>query len=210
MLPLSHDEVAHGKRSLFDKIPGDYWQKTAGLKLLLGYMWAHPGKKLLFMGAEFGQEREWNHDRSLDWHLLEDIAHVEIQSWMRDLNNFYKNEPALHEVDFSFNGFEWVDVNNFEESVISFIRKGRDPEKSSVLVVCNFTPVPRYSYLVGLPFGGMWKEVLNSDAREYGGSGHGNLGGFEANAVECHGKPYSMQLTLPPLGILIFKHIASK
>jgi 1,4-alpha-glucan branching enzyme len=129
---------------------------------------------------------------------------------MRDLNNFYKNEPALHEVDFSFNGFEWVDVNNFEESVISFIRKGRDPEKSSVLVVCNFTPVPRYSYLVGLPFGGMWKEVLNSDAREYGGSGHGNLGGFEANAVECHGKPYSMQLTLPPLGILIFKHIASK
>jgi 1,4-alpha-glucan branching enzyme len=210
MLPLSHDEVAHGKRSLFDKIPGDYWQKTAGLKLLLGYMWAHPGKKLLFMGSEFGQEREWNHDRSLDWHLLEDVAHVEIQSWMRDLNNFYKNEPALHEVDFSFNGFEWVDVNNFEESVISFIRKGRDPEKSSVLVVCNFTPVPRYSYLVGLPFGGMWKEALNSDAKEYGGSGHGNLGGFEANKVECHGKPYSMQLTLPPLGILIFKHISSK
>lgn len=206
MLPLSHDEVAHGKRSLFEKIPGDYWQKTATLKLLLGYMWTHPGKKLLFMGSEFGQEREWNHDRSLDWHMLEDPAHADIQRWMRDINNFYRNEPALYEVDFSFDGFEWIDVNNFEESIISFIRKGHDAQKDSVLVVCNFTPVPRYNYLVGLPYGGMWKEALNSDAKEYGGSGHGNLGGFMANQVECHGKPYSMSLTIPPLGMLVFKH----
>ena len=205
MLPLSHDEVSHGKGSLFNKMPGDRWQKCAGLRLLLGYMWTHPGKKLLFMGGEFGQEQEWDHDRSLDWHLLHDVSHWEIQRWMHDLNRFYAHEKALYEVDFSYQGFEWIDVNNYEESVISFLRKGRMPGQDTVLVACNFTPVPRYKYIVGVPFGGFWREALNSDAKDYGGSGHGNMGGLEASSSECHGRPYSLSLTLPPLGIVIFK-----
>jgi 1,4-alpha-glucan branching enzyme len=205
MLPFSHDEVSHGKGSLFNKMPGDYWQKCAGLRLLLGYMWTHPGKKLLFMGCEFGQEHEWNHDKSLDWNLLSDPAHWKIQQWVKDLNHFYMHEKALYEIDFSAEGFEWIDVNNYEESVISFLRKGRIPGQDMVLVACNFTPVPRYNYLVGVPFGGFWKEVLNSDAKEYGGSGHGNMGGFEASSAECHGRPFSLSLTLPPMGIVVFK-----
>jgi 1,4-alpha-glucan branching enzyme len=205
MLPLSHDEVSHGKASLFNKVPGDKWQKCATLRLLLGYMWMHPGKKLLFMGGEFGQEQEWNHDTSLDWHLLHDPAHWEIQRWMRDLNGFYAGEKALYERDFSHEGFEWIDVNNYDDSVIAFLRKGRAPAMDTILAVCNFTPVPRNNYLVGLPLDGFWREVLNSDAKEYGGSCHGNLGGFEASAVPCHDRPYSLSLTLPPLGIVVFK-----
>jgi len=205
MLPFSHDEVSHGKGSLFNKMPGDYWRKCAGLRLLLGYMWMHPGKKLLFMGCEFGQENEWNHDSSLDWNLLNDPTHWQIQRWVRDLNHFYTHEKALYEVDFSSQGFEWIDVKNYEESVISFLRKGRIPGENTVLVACNFTPVPRYNYAVGVPFGGFWKEALNSDAKEYGGSGNGNMGGFEASATECHGRPFSLSLTLPPMGIVVFK-----
>jgi len=208
MLPLSHDECSHGKGSLLSKMPGDHWQKCAGLRLLLGYMWTHPGKKLLFMGGEFGQAQEWQHDQSLDWHLLHHPEHAGIRRWVSDLNNFYKNEPALYEIDFSDDGFEWMDVNNYEESVISFLRKGRSRPEETVLAVCNFTPVPRYDYLVGVPSGGFWKEVLNSDAHEYGGSGQGNLGGREAVPTPCHGKPFCLSLTLPPLGIVVLKRQA--
>lgn len=205
MLPLSHDEVSHGKLSLLRKMPGDFWRQCAGLRLLLGYMYAHPGKKLLFMGGEFGQGEEWNHDQSLDWHLLGYPEHAGIKRWTSDLNNFYKNEPALYERDFTNDGFEWIDLKDCEGSVISFLRKGAAPGSGMVLVVCNFTPVPRYNYLIGLPSGGFWKEALNSDAKDYGGSGHGNMGGLEASKSGCQGRPYSLSLTLPPLGIVMFK-----
>ncbi len=210
MLPLSHDECSHGKGSLLSKMPGDHWRKCAGLRLLLGYMWMHPGKKLLFMGGEFGQAQEWQHDQSLDWHLLQYPEHAGIRRWVSDLNNFYKNEPALYEVDFSYDGFEWMDVNNYEESVISFLRKSRSHPSETVLAVCNFTPVPRYNYLVGVPFDGFWKEVLNSDAHEYGASGQGNMGGREAAPTPCHGKPFCLSLTLPPLGIVVLKRQATR
>ena len=205
MLPLSHDEVAHGKASLLNKMPGDLWQKCAGLRLLLGYMWMHPGKKLLFMGGEFGQGMEWDHDHSLDWHLLEYPHHAGIRRWVADLNNLYKNTPALYERDFTYEGFEWVDLKDYESSVISFLRKGTAGQEGEVLVCCNFTPVPRYNYLVGAPSGGFWKEVLNSDASDYGGSGAGNFGGVEAKDIGCQLRPYSLSLTLPPLGIVILK-----
>lgn len=205
MLPLSHDEVTHGKSSLFNKMPGDLWQKCAGLRLLLGYMYMHPGKKLLFMGGEFGQEKEWNHDQSLDWHLTQNPEHAGIQRWVHDLNFFLKNEPALYELDFSSQGFEWIDLKDYEESVISFLRSGRFTRSGVLLIVCNFTPIPRYNYVVGVPFGGFWKEMLNSDAKEYGGSAQGNFGGVEAKAIPRHGRAYSLTLTLPPSGILVLK-----
>ncbi len=204
VLALSHDEVVHGKGSLIKKMPGDDWQKRANLKLLMGYMYGHPGKKILFMGGEFGQWKEWSHDESLDWHLLQSDFHRGIQKWLTDLNHFYRSEPALFEDDFSHNGFEWVDCNDWEDSVISFIRKGKSTG-SQVLVVCNFTPVPRYGYSLGVPFPGYWRELLNSDAREYGGSGHGNMGGVEAEPAPIHGKDYSLSLVLPPLSVLFFK-----
>ena len=204
LLPFSHDEVVHGKRSLLSKMPGDDWQKFANLRALFGYMYTHPGKKLLFMGGEFGQWQEWYHEESLHWHLLKYLPHQGIQRWIRDLNHFYRNEPALYELDFEPEGFEWIDFSNWEESIISFVRRGKST-KDIVLVVCNFTPVPKYNYRVGVPESGFWKEALNSDAQEYGGSGHGNLGGAEAAAIPWHGKNYSLSLTLPPLGILIFK-----
>jgi 1,4-alpha-glucan branching enzyme len=207
MLPLSHDEVTHGKGSLLNKIPGDFWQKCAGLRQLLGYMWTHPGKKLLFMGCEFGPTGEWNHEGSLDWHLLGDDRHMGIQRWMRDLNYFYKNEPALYKIDFSHEGFEWVDINDYEGSVISFLRKSGSNPADMLLIVCNFTPVPRYNYRVGVPAEGFWREALNSDALEYGGSGHGNFGGVQADPAPCHGKNHSLSLTLSPLGISVFKRI---
>lgn len=204
VLPLSHDEVVHLKGSLLSKMPGDVWQKLANLRLLLGYMYAHPGKKLLFMGGEFGQIREWDHEASLDWHLLQDPAHEGVHRWVKDLNHLYRNEPALYEQDFSPAGFQWVDFHDWEQSVISFLRRARSPDKL-VLVVCNFTPVPRYNYRVGVPHSGFWREVLNSDAREYGGSGQGNWGGREATPVPFYGRyDYSLSLTLPPLGILFF------
>ncbi len=203
ILSLSHDEVVYGKGSLLGKMPGDEWQKFANLRLLLGYMYAHPGKKLLFMGGEFGQWKEWNHDDSIEWHLLEHTFHQGVQKWVKDLNSFYTSEPFLYETDFKAEGFEWMDFQDWEQSVISFIRKN---ENNVVLVVCNFTTVPRYNYRTGVPYSGMWKEVLNSDAKIYGGSGHGNFGSLEASPVPLHGRYYSLSLTLPPLGVLFFKH----
>jgi len=204
VLPLSHDEVVHGKGSLINKMPGDEWQKFANLRLLFAYMFAQPGKKLMFMGCEFGQYREWSHDRSLDWNLLEGPLHRGLQSWMEQLNRAYRNEGALHYFDNDPAGFEWVDCNDAPASVISLLRKGKS-ENDAILIACNFTPVPRVGYKVGVPSGGYWKEILNSDAREYGGSGIGNMGGAEALQEGVHGRPYSLRLTLPPLGALFLK-----
>jgi 1,4-alpha-glucan branching enzyme len=204
VLPLSHDEVVHGKSSLLSKMPGDDWQKFANLRLLFGYMYTQPGKKLLFMGGELGQRHEWNHDTSLDWHLLDYPPHQGLQRWVRDLNTIYRGEEALHELDCDPAGFEWVDANDSEGSVLSFLRKGKSPGEE-VLVVCNFTPVPRHNYCVGVPAGGRWEEVLNSDAPLYGGSGQGNLGGVDAAPVPSHGRPYLLTITVPPLGMVVFK-----
>ncbi|MCZ7623705.1 MULTISPECIES: 1,4-alpha-glucan branching protein GlgB [Candidatus Kuenenia] len=204
VLPLSHDEVVHGKGSLLYRMPGDEWQKFANLRLLFGYMFGHPGKKLLFMGGEFGQTKEWYHEESLSWHLLQYPIHKGMQEWVKDLNRFYRNEPVLYEIDFEYTGFEWVDFHDLDRNIISFLRKGKTV-KDQILVVCNFTPVPRYNYRIGVPYGGFWKEVLNSDAKHYNGSGHGNLGGVEASPLPSHGRYYSIALTLPPLGIVFFK-----
>ncbi|MBV8885463.1 MAG: 1,4-alpha-glucan branching protein GlgB [Chroococcidiopsidaceae cyanobacterium CP_BM_RX_35] len=204
VLPLSHDEVVHGKGSLLNKMPGDYWQKFANLRSLFGYMYAQAAKKLLFMGGEIGQWREWNHDASLDWDLLQYPIHKGLQRWVADLNRTYCNEPALHELDCDPAGFEWIDCNDSENSTISLIRKGTVPSET-VLVVCNFTPLPRFNYRLGVPAGGFWKELLNSDAQEYGGSGLGNLGGVEAEENSYHGRPYSLNITLPPLAVVFFK-----
>ena len=203
MLPISHDEVVHGKGSLIGKLPGDEWQRFANLRLLLGYMWAHPGKKLLFMGCEFGQSREWNHDTSLDWHLLQYPVHAGAQAWVRDLNACYKSHPALFDRDFGNDGFEWIDCHDSDESVISFLRRGAHGE--TMLVVLNATPVLRDSYRIGVPSGGRWREVLNSDAPCYGGSGQGNAGGVTAEDCAHHGRPHSLLLRLPPLGVLFFE-----
>ena len=203
VLPLSHDEMVYGKGSLLSKMPGSDAQKYANLKLLLGYMYAQAGKKLLFMGGEFGQCREWNHDTSLDWHLLTYAPHAGLQRWVADLNHLYCQTPALHEGDCNPAGFAWVDCNDAENSVVSFLRQGIS-SRQSVLVVGNFTPVPRFNYRIGVPRGGMWREVLNSDARDYDGNGYGNLGGVAASPVPYHGRPYSLTLTLPPLAIVFF------
>ncbi|MBM4443946.1 MAG: 1,4-alpha-glucan branching protein GlgB [Chloroflexi bacterium] len=203
-LPLSHDEVVYGKGSLLNRMPGDYWQKFANLRLLFGYMYAQPGKKLLFMGGEFGQWNEWNHESSLDWHLLDGNLHTGLQHWVRDLNRLYRGEPALHELDCSWKGFEWIDCGDVQNSIVSLIRRGRSTE-DTILAACNFTPVPRHSYRLGVPRGGWWQEVLNSDAQLYGGSGLGNLGGAEADPIAHHGQPYSLNLTLPPLAIVVLR-----
>jgi 1,4-alpha-glucan branching enzyme len=204
MLPLSHDEVVHGKGALIGKMPGDEWQKGANLRLLFGYMFGHPGKKLIFMGNEFGQRKEWNHDESLEWHVLQYPSHQCIQKWLKDLNHLYRSEPALYELDFTTEGFEWVDVHDWERSIISFLRK-RKGGWESILVVCNFTPSVSRNYRIGVPHGGFWRELLNSDAEIYGGSGQGNFGGIEAEHVSSHGRDYSLTLTLPPLSILFLK-----
>ncbi len=201
MLPLSHDEVVHGKGSLIGKMPGDEWQQFASLRLLFGYMWTHPGKKLLFMGCEFGQKREWTHDASLEWHVLQYPLHAGVQQWVRDLNHFYRQHAALFAQDFSNDGFEWIDCNDWQASTIAYLRRGREGEM--VLVVCNFTPVPRDNYLVGVPRGGRWSERLNSDAREYGGGGIGNFGSIEASPLPAHGRYHSLSLRLPPLAVLV-------
>ena len=206
VLPLSHDEVVHGKGSLIGKMPGDAWQQFANLRLLYGYMWAHPGKKLLFMGGEFGQRREWQHDESLEWHVAEQHAeHRGVRAWLADLNRFYRDQPALHQVDFSQDGFEWIDCHDAENSVLTFLRKSRDGRRLC-LAVCNFTPVPRLNYIVGVPRGGCWREALNSDAGIYGGSGLGNFGGVEATPVPAQGRYHSLTLSLPPLAILLLCH----
>jgi 1,4-alpha-glucan branching enzyme len=202
LLPLSHDEVVHGKGSLINKMPGDPWQKLANLRLLFGYQYAHPGKKLLFMGSEFGQWREWNHDTSLDWHLTHDPGHAGLMDWVRDLNHLYRNEPALHATDHDQHGFEWIDFHDWEQSVISFVRRGGGEE---ILVVCNFTPVPRMNYQIGVSVDGFWRELINSDSAQYGGAGHGNLGGVQSAPVPSHGRYHSVSLTLPPLGIVFLK-----
>ena len=204
VLPLSHDEVVHGKGSLLGKMPGDVWQKFANLRLLFGYLYAHPGKKLMFMGGEFGQWQEWNHEESLDWHLLGERAHHGVQLWVQDLNRVYRTEPALYQQDFQSEGFEWVDFHDWEKSIVSFVRKGRNAS-DAVLVVCNFTPVVRTDYRIGVPAPGFWRELLNSDAGCYGGSGTGNRGGVESEPVEAHGRPHSVSLILPPLAVLFFR-----
>src|SRR5438309_1476434 len=204
VLPLSHDEVVHGKGSLIGKMPGDEWQKFANLRLLFGYMYAQPGKKMLFMGGEFGQVREWNHDASLDWHVLQYPVHRGVQAWVEQLNRVYREQPALHQLDTDSAGFEWVDCNDTAASVISLLRKSKSPG-NEILVVCNFTPVPRQGYRVGVPSGGYWRELANSDAGDYGGSGVGNLGAVEAEEAPSHGRPFSLALTLPPLGIVILE-----
>jgi len=204
VLPLSHDEVVHGKGSLIGKMPGDEWQKFANLRLLFGYMYAQSGKKLLFMGCEFGQVREWAHDSSLEWDVLQYQVHRGVQAWMEQLNRFYRSEPAMHVFDNDPAGFEWVDANDNATSTVSLLRKSESP-RDTILVVCNFTPVPRLGYRVGVPHGGYWREMLNSDAREYAGSGMGNLGGVQAEEIPTHGRPFSLKLTLPPLAALFFK-----
>jgi 1,4-alpha-glucan branching enzyme len=208
LLPLSHDEVVYGKGSLLRKLPGDEWQRFANLRLLFGFMFGHPGKKLLFMGGEFGQWSEWNHDASLDWHLLGSPLHSSLLRWVRDLNAFYRGHPALYELEFDSAGFSWVDCTDFQRSVVCFLRRARNPDEQ-LLFVCNFTPVVRQNYRVGVPRDGFWKEVINSDAPLYGGSSQGNFGGLNATPLPIHGQPFSLNMTLPPLGILVFQNESS-
>lgn len=206
VLPISHDEVVHGKGSLINKMAGDAWQKRANVRLLLGYMFGQSGKKFLFMGCEFGQYREWNHDASLDWHLLERPEHRALQQWVADLNALYRSEPALHERDNEPDGFEWVDCNDAEQSVVSFLRFDRD-RSHAVLCACNFTPVPRRDFRVGVPESLRWDEVLNGDAEGYGGAGWGNFGGVETEDVPMHGRAHSIRITLPPLAVVFFRMV---
>lgn len=207
LLPLAHDEAANGARSLWARMPGDAREKAAGLRLLYGYMWAHPGKKLLFMGGEFGQLRNWRHDGGLDWELLQQPAHGGIRQWIGDLNHFYRSEPGLHAQDFDQASFAWVDCDEAAASVISLLRKvGTKGEM--IIVVCNFASTPHPSYRVGVPRSGYWKESLNSDAPVYGGTGVGNFGGVHAAPVGAHGMFHSLTLDLPPLGAIFLKHIS--
>ncbi len=204
ILALSHDEVVHGKRALLDKMPGDVWQRFANLRLLYGYMYSHPGKKMLFMGGEFGQWREWNHDTSLDWHLCDDEPHRGLQRLIRDLNCVYRQEPALHEVDFDWNGFQWIDFSDTDNSVIAYIRKARSTNEA-IVCACNFTPVARHGYRIGVPEPGWYRELINTDGIAYGGSNMGNGGGVHAADIPSHGLPYSLTVTLPPLSTLLLK-----
>jgi 1,4-alpha-glucan branching enzyme len=206
VLPLSHDEVVHGKGSLIGKMAGDEWQRFANLRLLFAYMYAQSGKKLMFMGCEFAQVREWAHDTSLEWDVLRFPFHRGMQAWMEQLNRLYRSEPAMHVLDSDPAGFEWVDCNDTAASTISLLRKSENP-KETVLVVCNFTPIPRLGYRVGVPEGGYWRELLNSDGADYGGSNMGNRGGVHAEAAPAHGRPYSLRLTLPPLAALFLKAV---
>ena len=203
VLPLSHDEVVYGKRSLISKMPGDRWRQFANLRLLLGYMWTHPGKKLLFMGGEFGQWREWHHERALDWELTDHADHAGVQRLVADLNRVYRERAALHQLDFTNAGFEWIDNHDSDNSILTFLRKSDDG--SVVLAACNFTPVVRYGYRVGVSAAGSWREILNSDAPFYGGSGVGNLGRVAAEPLAWHGREHSISLTLPPLAVVLLE-----
>ena len=203
MLSISHDEVVHGKGSLMGKMPGDWWQRRANLRLLLGYMWMHPGKKLLYMGCEFGQGLEWNYNSALEWHLLGTPEFRGIQQWVKDLNAALRKFPPLYERDFSQDGFRWIDCTDWQQSVVAFWRRG-NADGEYILVAANFTPVPRDHYRIGAPTGGFWTEVLNSDAEVYGGSGMGNAGGMEAEQIPCHWHDWSLPVVLPPLGIVVF------
>ena len=204
LLPLSHDEVVYGKRSLVQKMPGDNWQKFANLRLLFGIMFAQPGKKLMFMGDEFAQWDEWDHDSSLAWELLDQSAHRGIKRWVRDLNTAYRAEKALHELDCHTDGFSWIDCNDVAQSVLAMLRRGRDPD-DLVMFAVNFTPIPRSNYRVGVPWAGDWDEILNSDATIYGGSGQGNIGALRTSPVYWHGQSQSLNLTLPPLAVVAFR-----
>ncbi|THJ18069.1 MAG: 1,4-alpha-glucan branching protein GlgB [Nitrospira sp. CG24B] len=204
VLALSHDEVVHGKRTLLDKMPGDVWQRFANLRLLYGYMYSHPGKKMLFMGGEFGQWREWNHDTSLDWHLCEDEPHRGLQRLIRDLNRVYREEPALHEVDFDWSGFQWIDFSDADNSVIAYLRKANSTQ-AAIVCLCNFTPMPRHHYRIGVPESGWYRELVNTDGIAYGGSNMGNGGGVHATDTPSHSFPCSLTITLPPLSILLLK-----
>ncbi|QQS04975.1 MAG: 1,4-alpha-glucan branching protein GlgB [Fibrobacterota bacterium] len=204
VLPLSHDEVVHMKGSLIGKMPGDWWQKMANLRLLYGNQWGNPGKKLLFMGGEFGQWREWSEARSLDWHLLDFPTHEGLRRWVADLNKIYREMPAMHDQDCAGKGYEWVDCSDSEQSVTSFLRRSADPKEPPVLFVFNYTPIPRHGYRVGVPWGGFWQERLNSDAEIYGGSGMGNMGGREAVGDAWQGQPAHLMLELPPLSCMAF------
>jgi 1,4-alpha-glucan branching enzyme len=204
LLPLSHDEVVYGKGSLINKMPGDPWQKFANLRLLFGFMFGHPGKKLLFMGGEFGQQNEWYHEVSLDWHLLNNPQNQGLVRWVRELNHCYRNEPALFEKDFEGTGFEWVDCHNAKQSIISFLRRGKNTA-DIILVVCNMTPTAWNNYRIGVPEGGTWHEILNSDLKEYGGSGKTNPESLNADEVSAHGRKFSLSLTIPPLAAIFFK-----
>jgi 1,4-alpha-glucan branching enzyme len=203
VLPLSHDEVVHGKKSLLGKMPGDDWQKFANLRALYGFMFGHPGKKLLFMGAEMAPWDEWNHEQSLDWQLLEYEPHRGVQQWVRDLNMLYCNEPVLHETDTDPQGFAWVDCLDRDQSTVAFVR--RAPGREDLIFACNFTPVPRQDYRLGVAKPGCYREVLNSDAHCYGGSGIGNGGMLAADEVASHGYPASLSLQLPPLSVLVLR-----
>lgn len=208
VLPLSHDEVVYGKGSLINKMPGDDWQQFANLRALFGLMWTHPGKKLLFMGGEFAQRREWTHEGELEWGSLHWGRHQGVQQLVKALNRVYREEPALHQVDFAAEGFAWVEPDDTAHSVIAFLRRPRPDAGAGappLLVVCNLTPVPRENYLVGVPVPGYWQEILNTDAREFGGAGWGNLGGLESTSVRSHHWTQSLCLTLPPLSTLILK-----
>lgn len=209
VLSFSHDEVVHGKGSLINRMPGDDWQKFANLRLLLGYMYAHPGKKLLFMGGEIAQRSEWSHEKSLDWHLLQYASHQGVQKWTQDLNGLYKKEPSLFLHDFQTSGFQWIDGGDWQKSIIIFMRQG-DLADDKIVIICNFTPETRFGYRVGVPTQGLWKELLNSDGKEYGGSGQGNFGGKKTEVVKSHGFAQSLSLTLPPLGILFLKKETDK
>jgi len=204
MLVLSHDEVVHGKSSMLGKMPGDMWQKFANLRLLYGFMYGHPGKKLLFMGGEFGQWDEWNFERSIDWHLLQYEPHQKLQGYIKDLNRFYRAEPSLYEIDFNYSGFEWIDFHDTEQSIVSFIRRGKKTDDFLVFV-CNFTQVPRYNYRIGIPESGSYTEVLNSDSLKYWGSGIGNADNVLSEDIPWNGRPYSISITLPPLAVVVFK-----
>jgi len=208
ILPLSHDEVVHGKGSLIGKMPGDAWQKFANLRAYYGFMFSHPGKKLLFMGGEFAQGREWNHDTSLEWHLLDDPMHKGVQSLVRDLNHVYQELPALHQKDSDPDGFEWLELHDSQQSVLAYLRRGRDEERP-VVVLCNFTPMARYDYRIGVPLPGYYRERVNTDAAMYGGSNVGNGGGVWAEDASSHGRPHSLRLTLPPLGTVMLERQAA-
>ncbi len=203
VLPFSHDEVVHGKGSMLMKMPGDAWSKFANLRLLYAYMFAHPGKKLLFQGADFGQINEWNHDQSLDWHLTERAGNNEMLHFTRDLIHFYKSNPSFYEVDFSYKGFEWIDFNDWESSIVSFMRKDATERKITVCAF-NFTPVLRRNYRIGVPYAGFYQEVFNSDSAKYGGTNTGNLGGVWAEPWPLHNKAHSIGLSLPPYGAVYF------
>ena len=209
ILPLSHDEVVHGKKSLVAKMPGDEWQKFANLRLLFAYMYGHPGKKLLFMGDEIGQWKEWNHDESLEWYVLEYPSHKGVQDWIRDLNHLYRKEPALYDNDFSDDCFEWINFNDYEKSVISFIRKSKDNENTLIFIL-NFTPVPRHNYRVAMQNGGYYEEILNSDSERYWGSNIGNYGKVLAETVPWEGKEFSLNISVPPLGAVILRPVRKK